>query len=198
MRYRKAIRPLLYVVLALSVLGVGAFVLGGGFFRWGSVCGVCGAERDSIERFWVFRAHRVKPTPLSEFVLREGIQIAHQHNWLFAHGGGAGVKCAIGPGRHLWGIIRDSDFQRFLVAVKKYHGLEESRRWLSIGLDPKRAFTVRYSFRPDADALKDKESFDRWLDEEVTTWREFENTKSDQSSGPPTQPPNAPPPRLPR
>lgn len=197
MRYRKAIRWILYPVLALSVLAVAAYLVGGGFFGWVSVCGVCGAERFSTDFLWVFPLHRIKPTPLSDFVSREGIQEAHQHNWLFGQGGGAGVRCAIGDGRHLLSIIRDSGFQRFLAAVKKYRGVEESRRWLSIGLDPKRVNDLRVCFDPDAGAVKDRPSFERWFAEELAMWKEYEGARLNQSSEQPTKRSGDAPPHLP-
>jgi hypothetical protein len=186
MSYRMIIRWSVELLLALVVLAVVAYVWGGGFFSSVSVCSVCGAERYSTDWLWVFPVQRVKQTPLSDYVRREGIQTSHEHKWLFGSGGGAGVKCAIGDGRHLFRIIRDADFQSFLAAVEKYRGVQEAKVWLSIGLDPKRVNDVSICFHPDGDAVKDQAGFDRWFKGQSAEWKSNESLRLGGSTGQPT------------
>jgi len=185
MSYRTIIRWSVELFLALVVLAVAAYIWGGGFFSSVSVCGVCGAERYSTDWLWVFPVQQVKQTPLSDYVLRESIQTKHEHKWLFGSGSGAGVKCAIGDGRHLFSIVTDGDFQRFLAAVTKYRGVEEAKLWLRIGLDPKRVNGIRMWFHPDAGSVADLASFDRWF-EDQSAWREFERISLNTSTWQPT------------
>ena len=186
MSWRTIIRWSVELLLALVVLAVVAYIWGGGFFSSVSVCSVCGAERYSTEALWVFPMQRIKPTPLSDFVLREGIQNSHEHKWLFGQGGGAGVTCAIGDGRHLFSIVSDSDFQHFLAAVKKYRGVEEAKLWLSTGLDPKRVNGVRMWLRPDAGSVADQPSFDHGFKDQSAEWREYERISLSIGAGQPT------------
>jgi hypothetical protein len=169
-----------YSLLGLTTLALLAFVSGGGFFRWVSVCKTCGAERSSTEMLWVFPVHQIKQSPLSEYVASELLVGEHQHDWVFGAGGGAGVRCAIGDGRHLFGIIRNDDFQRFLTAVTRYRDKDEARLWLKRGLDPAQSHDVTFCFRPEASDVVDKASFEQWFTTGSWMWNEYTNARLSQ------------------
>ncbi len=180
MRRRNKARVVVYSLLGLTCLALLAFVLGGGFFGWVSVCKVCGAERSSIKMLWIYPVHHIKRSPLSEFVAGEHLIGQHQHDWVFGAGGGAGVQCAIGEGRHLFGIIRNDEFKRFLAAVNRYRGEDDARLWLERGLDPEQTRGVLFCFRPDESEVADKASFDKWFATGSWMWNEYTNARLSQ------------------
>jgi len=71
-------------------------------FRFRSVCEKCGAIRQTIDwqfpftRWTVFERSRVYETPVSRTLATNGIVKVHDHQWIFASGGGNGVTCALG------------------------------------------------------------------------------------------------------
>jgi hypothetical protein len=86
-----------------AVLATAAtFTFTGDPFGYLSVCDRCGASRRTtkwklpLTEFTVFTRSVESETPLSRAVLTNGIVQSHTHHWLFGHGGGHGVKCAIG------------------------------------------------------------------------------------------------------
>src|SRR5437764_427797 len=91
----------------LGVTGCGflvamAFVFWPFRFSYTAVCTKCGAEQHVQEWKlpgvdWTFykQASEVA-TPLSTSLTSSGLVTAHPHAWLFAAGGGNGIRCAIG------------------------------------------------------------------------------------------------------
>lgn len=174
---RNKARAAVYSLLGLTCLALLTFVLRGGFFSWVSVCKICGAERSSTKVLWVYPLHQVKQSPLSEFVAREQLIGQHQHDWLFGAGGGAGVGCAIGNGRHLFGIIRNDEFPLFLAAVARYRSKDEARLWLARGLDPEQTRDVSFCFGPKESDVADKTSFDQWFATGSWIWNDYTNAR---------------------
>lgn len=86
-----------------------------GRFHYRSVCSVCGLEaRTSEIHFGEFETQfgltrEYETNAIAALLLNHPAIKAHQHAWLFAVGGGAGVKCALGKGQPLWQTIRSSD-----------------------------------------------------------------------------------------
>ncbi len=174
MPMRNKVRWMVFPPLILIALLSLKFVYGGGFFRWTSICEVCGAEQNTTEILWLFPWHRFKDTPLSEFVRREDIQGVHTHQWLFCQGGGNGILCALGSAHNLLSIVQDQSTQRFLGAVKRFKGPEEARVWLQKFLEPKQSDNLRSFFHPEQDDIKDKQSFNGWLEAQTLNWKEFQ------------------------
>ena len=99
--WRAAIGP----SVGLAILAAFAHLYGR--FGYTSVCDRCGALRETTQ--WqvpftditLFERSTESDSALSRVLLSRGIVPSHSHHWLFANGGGNGVLCAIGSGRHL-------------------------------------------------------------------------------------------------
>src|SRR5438309_425937 len=73
-------------------------------FYYDSVCSQCGAAKWTTE--WqlpysqtsLYSHSSVQETALSSYLARSGYIGTHSHRWLFGHGGGNGVRCALGDG----------------------------------------------------------------------------------------------------
>lgn len=96
------------------------------FFFWGSYCKECGAARSSRNIFWI-PIHRVQETKLSSFLESIDYNQGHRHEWLFSGGGGGGVLCAIGEGRHLREVVAEADTITFLAKAWRFLPPEEFR-----------------------------------------------------------------------
>jgi hypothetical protein len=161
------------VGLAFLGLAAGAFVLFGTFGS-SSVCGGCGAVQRSTEwqipftsvTYW--ESTFVVQTPLSAVVARVGLPPCAPHNWLFAHGSGNGVMCAISDGRHIHQAAASPQVAAFVSAVSQYRGPTEARRWVKMILDPAASRDVRslvvVSNIPES-GFADREAFERWWQE---------------------------------
>lgn len=160
MRRTRIIRFSVYTpVVIASLYALGAFTLFGRF-SYGSVCSECGARRSSSQ-FLGFHTHTERATPLSSFLTRSGISESHEHNWLFIAGSGAGVRCAIGSGRHIAHLTDREESIRLLSALREYRGVAAARQALTNLLDPDLHFW-RMHMLPRDDAFADQQSFESW------------------------------------
>jgi hypothetical protein len=144
--------------VALAVVGAFLLVVAGcpvGPFSFGStaICRVCGAlqyESHSTLIPFVTVTH-FKQTDLSEFAWSAGLVGSHEHQWLFAHGGGGGIT-ASGPALELIFVPHEDAVREFLAATIKWQGVAEAKEWLRVILtpggdgDPQRA--VQWSWNP--------------------------------------------------
>jgi hypothetical protein len=128
------------VFAALATVATFTFI--GDPFGYFSVCDRCGALRRTTDwklpltEFTAFSRSTESDSPLSRVLLTNGIVQPHTHQWLFGHGGGHGVRCAIGPGRHIRSAADSDEFAR-LVLTLHTHGLTALRdRVLRGALDP--------------------------------------------------------------
>jgi len=129
-----------FISLALLGLVAAVFAVYGGFGSI-SVCGTCGAVQDSTEwqipftsvTYW--HSTSITQTPLSAVVAKRQLATCSSHNWLFIHGGGNGIMCAIGDGRRVHQAALSSDVAAFVSAVSDYQGQGEAQRWLKVALD---------------------------------------------------------------
>lgn len=133
------------MVAALAAFGVIAYP-----FRYSSVCDRCGELRHTTEWMLPFSdltlgSHSAQSNSvLARTLSTNGIVQPHTHHWLFASGGGHGVRCAIGPGRHIMGVVNSEEFASVVIRIHT-HGLTGiSDRILRGALDPNtsRAFAV--------------------------------------------------------
>jgi hypothetical protein len=125
-------------------------------FTYYSVCDRCGALRHTTDlklpltEFTVFTDSVQTETPLSRLLLTNGIVQRHTHRWLFGHGGGHGVRCAIGTGRHIRGTADSVEFSRFVLMLHR-HGLIAVRdRVIRGAFDPdiSQVYRALLSFSP--------------------------------------------------
>lgn len=140
MRWKK---PLYIVILAGVVLTIAAS-MAGGFFGSISVCSDCGRTKYNSRRYWISRA-RIEETTLSRVhdTLMGGKE--HEHHWLFAHGGGGQITCAIGEGRRLFPAVRREDLREALELIRKNRGDEATKLWMRRLLDPKSSRDASYA-----------------------------------------------------
>jgi hypothetical protein len=100
----------------------------------------------------------------------------HEHEWLFGHGGGNGVKCAIGPGRHLRSSFESTNVAAFVEALTKYTDQQTVSKWLTRLQNPELSHAcLRAADYPRDDAFGSEQLFKAWLNdgpEERLYWEE--------------------------
>jgi hypothetical protein len=157
--------------LGVVLIFAAAFVLYPFCFSYVSVCAECGAEQHSQEwklpwtDWTVFKHSSFHATPLSRYLSSSGLVAAHTHNWLFAAGGGNGITCAIGQGRHLWQAIRAPNSARLLESMRTYDGPEAALNFLRLELDPavsQRGPIMMIALFP-TNGFSNKEQYHAWL-----------------------------------
>ena len=168
---KRARRWLVILVLLMTLVLIAEFVVGTGmFFGWTSVCRLCGSERMSQTIFWV-PVHSYEDTEVSRFVKAEGLRGEHKHEWLFVHGGGGGVFCAIGNGRLPLDNARYKPIVSFLRTIAQHRDPDESRKWLDRFLDPEQASRARHLVHlSESSELEPDETFDSWYEETCELW----------------------------
>ena len=132
-----------------TLAAIVGFTLVHGVFTFSSVCSRCGGVRRTTEwqiphtEITLFTYSSEATTPLSQVLMTNNIVPTHNHNWLFAHGGGNGVRCALGDGQGLQSAVNSEDFARMIQALHN-HGLLELRTRLLRGVfDPETTFHFR-------------------------------------------------------
>lgn len=142
-------------------------------FSYYSVCPVCAQTRLSTdwERIWsdhfTYRTtHRIKPTPVSLVLEKCRLIPQHEHQWLFGHGGGNGVKCAIGPGRHVRPTFESTNVAAFVEALVQHGDRQTQKKWLARMGKRELSHTFRMAVSsPPTGAYGSKDRFLEWLPE---------------------------------
>jgi len=163
-------RVMIIGLFAPLLLGLASFLFGQ--FGYTSVCTKCGAQLHATDYHLpildiiIFSRSRVEATPLSTALASINPTKECQHQWLFAAGGGNGVKCAIGSGRHLWTTIRSTNITALLVWNQKYGDSQFQHRLVHVAWDPEtHGIADMMSFMiPDAGFTSAAE-YKAWLDE---------------------------------
>ena len=111
-------------------------------FHYDSVCSQCGAIKDATEwqlphirDYSFFTRSTIKQTCLSSYLTSSGIVGAHSHQWLFGHGGGNDIKCALGDGDPIRGTVTSPEVVRLLELSRQFGGSEESSNLLKLVFD---------------------------------------------------------------
>jgi hypothetical protein len=133
-----------FLIVGASVLLI-ALVASALFGRFGftSVCSRCGEIRDTTE--WqipltsvtVFSPSSEHTSPVSTALTTSGIVAAHEHQWLFCQGGGNGVTCAIGEGRHIRPVVQSDAVAAIIAASQRFGETQFRDRLLRALFDPK-------------------------------------------------------------
>jgi hypothetical protein len=139
------------------LIGVGSlFVLTAALAFWpfcffhDSVCSQCGALQHVTEwqlphsRYSFFRRFSVEPTVLSDYLLSSGVVSAHEHQWLFGHGGGNGVRCALGDGDRIRATVGSADVARLLSMTRQFGEQQQSRELLRFAFDRDMSRSIRF------------------------------------------------------
>ena len=160
---------------------VGCFlVMGGAIIVWpyrfysDSICSRCGASKRSTE--WQFPHSQaaffthstVAQTPLSSYLTTAGIAGPHAHRWLFGHGGGNGVRCALGDGDHLRSAVWSTTVPRLLASSRLYGDSEQAAKLVNFTFDPElsRAVLSLATMMPTND-FASKAAYDAWMSEQA-------------------------------
>jgi hypothetical protein len=150
-------------------------------FNSGRICTDCGRLQHTSERqlpltsitYW--SSTWIEETPLSKMA-DAGLIGPHAHHWLYANGGGNGVVCAIGDGRHIVPAIHQPAVASFLRCVAAYLGPEQARRWLSVALNPERSMNLHSAIMGlgfPADGFSDSARFKAWWEANRATFDEI-------------------------
>jgi len=151
------------LVLALAAMGPFRF-------SWFSICSQCGAVRNSSQRqlpfvnvtYWT--SHNTVETPLSQVAATFIPQ--HEHNWIFGHGGGNSVMCALGPAGAMRRFTSDSDIVHFLVLTQRFIGPEAAQHYLAFALNPEQCRDFSAWLRIgniSGSRIDTKSDYDKWL-----------------------------------
>lgn len=95
-------------------------------FSFTSVCPTCATERHTTQlqipltSATYFSWSSESATPVSVALASIRPAPPHSHQWVFAVGGGNGVMCAIGEGRHLLGPYRSPETAAFVKNVAAF------------------------------------------------------------------------------
>ena len=121
-----------------------------------------------------FTSRHERETLLSKVIARNDLFSMREQVWIFSNGGGNGVMCAIGEGRHLRSAVYFPEVAFFVDAVAKYRGKSIAQAWLKLILNPKQSTGVTNAIRSGeipAAGFSDKAAFDRW-------WRDHQQSFS--------------------
>jgi hypothetical protein len=157
------------IVLLVALLLIAVF----NPFRFGyfSVCSVCGAVRNSTCRevpivsieYWC--SHSVEQSALSKSAAEAGLVGLHEHQWLFGHGGGGGIVCALGPGMSIRPASDSEVVAAFIAAMSIYEGQAAAKEWLRRALTPESGGEIRdvlqFTGFP-ANGFRSKQEYEDW------------------------------------
>ena len=113
-----------------------------------SVCRRCGCKRSTTEfqipltplTYW--STHAIVETEMSRMAQDRELVGVHAHNWVFVHGSGNGVTCALGIGGDVSNNVRLPEVLSFIECTSRYRDQREAAEWLSITLDPDKSRAV--------------------------------------------------------
>ena len=153
------------------------FALSGGVFRYSSACKHCAKSRSTSEygihrwQIVLWRTSEEQESRLSAMLAVEGIVRPHVHDWIFAQGGGSGVKCAIGSGRFLARVSNDTEFVALVRDTWRFGQRPISTNLLAAVLNPNTAASARWGMAaPDYSSadIDSTSSLRTWLQEHST------------------------------
>lgn len=149
-----------------------------GRFGFYSVCDQCGALRHTTDwqlpltSLTVFSHSTESETPLNQVLLTNSIVKPHNHHWLFGQGGGNGVTCAIGSGRHIRPAANSKEFADMILMLHGHGQASFRDRVLRGVFNP---HTSHQFFNLSFDAPKETAS-----DSEVQSWIKEESEYLDE------------------
>lgn len=122
--------------------------------------------------------HEITRTPLTEALAKQRLIPEHEHEWLFGHGGGNGIKCAIGPGRHIRRTAESTNVAAFVGAIVKYTDTNSVSKWLGRLQDAKYSYAILISVgHPKEGVLDSAERFNEWLVDGPEEWLAYEEER---------------------
>ena len=165
------------------LLGIGTLlVLAATFAIWPfrfssySVCSQCGAIQHKTE--WqlpqipgtFFTASAITQTVLSDYLTSSGDAGVHSHQWLFGHGGGNGIRCALGVGDVIRATVSAPEVPRLLAWNREFGHQTKSADLLRFTLDPEMSRTVLLlAAAVSTNGFANAETYRVWFEEQ--RWR---------------------------
>ena len=102
----------------------------------------------------------------------------HQHEWLFCAGGGNGVTCAIGSGRHILPSAESEAVARLIEASQRFGEIKFHEKLLQTVFDPEVSPYVRMlGIAVPHDGFSSAAELRAWIERESILFDEFINTK---------------------
>jgi len=139
-------------------------------FSYYSVCSECGAMQDTTEwqlprsQHSFFRHSAVEPTVLSSYLTSSGIVGPHQHRWLFGHGGGNGVLCALGDGDGIRPTATSAEVVRFLAFSRQFGEQQDNSNFLKFAFDRDMTRTIlSLATVVPTNGFESREAFRVWI-----------------------------------
>src|SRR5438552_2240503 len=115
-----------FVITGVAAAVLAVYIVVYGAFGFSSVCSRCGAVR--LATAWqiprtsipVFSRSSIHQTPVSICLMTNRIAPPHRHQWVFAQGGGNGVRCALGGAHMVRSTVESSQVAQLLEALQRY------------------------------------------------------------------------------
>ncbi len=137
------------VILVAVVVLLASCILTSGAFSYASVCDRCGAIRQTTEwqmprtRFAFFSHSSTHQTPVSLCLTTNRIVPPHRHQWVFAQGGGNGIKCALGRAQMVRATVESSEVAQILEALERFDERDSRDKVLTNLFDDSTTHVVR-------------------------------------------------------
>ena len=115
-----------FVIAVAAVILLTGYILASGAFRYASVCDRCGAIRQTTEwqiphtSFAILSRSSTHETPVSLCLTTNKIVRQHNHQWVFAQGGGNGIKCALGRAHKVRFTVESTEVPQLLASLEQY------------------------------------------------------------------------------
>lgn len=162
---------IIILVVAVATVAISATF---GRYRYWMICDKCAMIQSRAEwhlpltELFLYRHSQEKPTPVSRILLQDGIVAGHEHHWVFGTGGGNGIKCAIGLGRHIFPAAESEGVAAIIDASHRYGAHEFRDRVVGALLDPQRSDTVSsLQMIVPKGGFPNAEAFKGWMDKET-------------------------------
>ena len=141
-----------------------------GRFNYLAVSDRCGVVRDTCQwqipltRLTIFQQSSERETALSHTLLAIRLFQHHEHRWLFVAGGGNGIRCAIGEGRHVFPSAESEGVATLSATTHRFGRTQFRDNLLHAVFDPATSDDVRELglFVP-GNRFVQAADFDAWL-----------------------------------
>src|SRR5204862_7917866 len=115
----------------------------------------------------------LRESPVSRVLLSSGLVPAHEHQWLFSHGGGSGIRCALGKGHEIWRTTTSPEVARLVASVNRYGDRHAKDQIVSLIFNPDTAHTVRtMALSAPANGFTQASDYAAWLATESVMLKE--------------------------
>jgi hypothetical protein len=173
---------LIFVVGVVVLVGC---ILTSGAFRYLSVCDRCGAIRQTTEwqiprtRFAFFSHSSIRQTAVSLCLTTNRIVPTHGHKWVFAQGGGNGIKCALGRAHLVRSTVESLEVAQILETLERYHERNFRDRVLKNLFNDSTTYMVRTLFVPSG-GFTNAAHLHAWVFEQNRSFNEMVTPFEDQ------------------